>query len=181
VTRPYFLITARLGFGVWTPDDLPLSMALWGDPRVTRFIGGPFSSQQVRDRLAREIANQGEHGFQYWPVFLLSSGEHVGCCGLRPYPASQGVLEFGAHLRPECWGQGYGREAGQAVIRYAFTRLGARGLFAGHHPQNEASKALLRSLGFQCTGEEYYSPTGLLHLSYLLSGPPGPRSPDSSS
>jgi ribosomal-protein-alanine N-acetyltransferase len=177
MTRPYFLTTVRLGFGLWTPGDLDLSMALWGDPRVTRLIGGPFSRQQVSERLAREIASQEQHGFQYWPVFRLSDGVNVGCCGLRPNPAEKGVLEFGVHLRPEFWRQGYGGEAGEAVIRHAFATLGARGLNAGHHPRNEASKALLLSFGFDYTGDEFYAPTGLRHPSYLLLGP---RRPDSS-
>ena len=81
----YFLRTARLGFRYWEADDLGLAMGLWGDERVTRLIGGPFTREQVRDRLMREIANQDDHGVQYWPIFLLTGGEHLGCCGLRPY------------------------------------------------------------------------------------------------
>src|SRR5216684_4242363 len=79
----YFLKTERLGFSLWQPDDLPLAQALWGDAQVSRLIGGPFSPQQVEQRLAREIAHLDSVGVQYWPLFLLRSGEFVGCCGLR--------------------------------------------------------------------------------------------------
>ena len=54
--RDYFMLTSRLGFGTWTPDDLPLAVGLWGDAEVTRLIGGPFSEDWVRDRLEREIS-----------------------------------------------------------------------------------------------------------------------------
>src|SRR5512136_2712061 len=82
----YFLITQRLGFRMWTEADLDLAFGLWGDAEVTRLIGGPLSVERVQQRLAQEIANQTTYGIQYWPIFLLTNGEHVGCCGLRPYP-----------------------------------------------------------------------------------------------
>src|SRR5271170_685194 len=81
----YFLSTDRLGFDHWTPDYLPLAMALWTDPKVTRLLGGPLSPQRVEERLRREIALQDSRGVQYWPIFLRATAEHVGCAGLRPY------------------------------------------------------------------------------------------------
>jgi len=45
-------------------------------------------------------------------------------------------------------------------------------LFAGHHPENHASRRILSKLGFRLTHEEFYPPTGLLHPSYLLPRPP---------
>jgi [ribosomal protein S5]-alanine N-acetyltransferase len=164
----YFLQSQRLGFRPWSSDDLALAMALWGDADVTRFIGGPFSREQVEARLAREIDTLREYGVQYWALFLLESGAHVGCCGLRPYRPAEKIYEIGFHLKTAYWGQGYAREAASAVIAYAFDRLGAAGVFAGHNPANEASRRLLATLGFRYTHDEYYPPTGLHHPSYLL-------------
>jgi ribosomal-protein-alanine N-acetyltransferase len=141
---------------------------LWGDPEVTRLIGGPFSDEQVRERLAREIANFCEHGVQYWPMFLLATEEHVGCCGLRPYNRADRVLELGFHVKRAHWRQGYAQEAARAVIAYAFDSLGASTLFAGHSPANESSRHLLAKLGFRYARDEFYAPTGLYHPSYLL-------------
>ena len=164
----YFLRTERLGFRPWSESDLGLALELWGDPAVTRLIGGPFSPEQIRDRLAREMATQKTHGVQYWPIFLLVSDAHLGCCGLRPYRLEDGIYEIGIHLRAACWGQGYALEAARAVIAFAFENLGARALFAGHHPANGASRRLLATLGFPYTHDELYPPTGLNHPSYLL-------------
>lgn len=164
----YFLRTERLGFRRWSRDDLDLALGLWGDERVTRLIGGPFSPEQVRERLAREIANYDAFGVQYWPVFLLAGEDHIGCCGLRPYQPEQRIYEIGFHLRPEYWGRGYAVEAARAVMAYAFGDLGAAGLFAGHNPKNDASRSLLMKLGFRYTHDEYYPPTGLNHPSYML-------------
>src|SRR5258708_28836657 len=80
----YFLQTDRLGFRQWASDDLPLAQAIWGNPDVTRFVGGPFCLEQVQGKLDHEITNLKAHNVQYWPMFLLSTGEHAGCAGLRP-------------------------------------------------------------------------------------------------
>jgi RimJ/RimL family protein N-acetyltransferase len=168
----YFLRSERLGFRTWSDGDLELALGLWGDPEVTRLIGGPFSEEQVRERLSREIETQRSHKVQYWPVFLLATGEHVGCSGLRPYRPEEEILEIGFHLRRAHWGHGYAPEAARAVIVHAFTTLGASALFAGHNPANDASRRLLEKLGFRYTHDETYPPTGLNHPSYLLTRAP---------
>ncbi len=158
--------TPRLRFRLFRADDLPIARGLWGDPEVTRFIGGELDDAAVAAKLDEEMARAGEFGVQYWPVFLRDSGEHVGCCGLRP--REEGVLELGFHLRAAFWGRGLAREAASAVIAFAFDELGASWLFAGHHPENAGSRGLLLALGFRRTHDELYPPTGLLHPSYRL-------------
>jgi ribosomal-protein-alanine N-acetyltransferase len=169
--RSYFLTTDRLGFSQWNESDSSLAVTLWGDPKVSLFIGGPFTADEIRARLRREIEMMVAYGVQYWPVFLLEENKFAGCAGLRPYGDTERVFEMGVHLLPGCWGQGFGREAARAVIRLGFERLGAKGLFAGHHPANLASRRLLEGLGFRFTHEEFYAPTGLYHPSYLLMNP----------
>ncbi len=169
-TSCYFLEIERLGFRLWTEEDLSLAMQLWGDIEVTRLIDarGQLSDAQVRERLMQEIATAAAHGIQYWPIFLLTSHEHVGCCGLRPYDAPERIFEIGFHIGAKHWGRGYASEAARAVINYAFRELGASGLFAGHNPNNDASRHLLMKLGFTYTHDAFYAPTGLNHPSYRL-------------
>lgn len=171
VAPDYFLRSARLGFRCWSRDDLPLALALWGDHRVTQFIGGPFSPEQIEHRLTKENDMLQEHHFQYWPVFLLSDGQHVGCAGLRPYRPAEKIHELGFHLRPEFWGQGLAEEAARAVMAYAFETLNAKALSAGHHPANASSRHILEKLGFHFTHEEFYAPCGSQIPYYLLASP----------
>jgi RimJ/RimL family protein N-acetyltransferase len=170
IVSTYFLAAERLGFRAWSEDDLDLALGLWGDPEVTRLIDarGKLSEEQVRERLAQEMATERSHGIQYWPIFLLENGEHVGCCGLRPYDQSRGILELGFHIRSGHWGHGYATEAARAVMSHAFERLGVKGLFAGHNPKNRASRYILEKLGFHYIHDELYEPTGLEHPCYLL-------------
>jgi RimJ/RimL family protein N-acetyltransferase len=168
----YFLKTVRLGFRCWSMDDLPLALKLWSDPETTHLIGGPFLPVEITSRLRKEIDTMSVWKVQYWPLFFLSTGEHVGCGGLRPYKpphkTDDGVYELGFHLLPAFWGLGLPVEAGRGIITYAFESLGVKALFAGHHPANAASRRVLEKLGFAFTHEELYPPTGLLHPSYML-------------
>ncbi|HEY5928656.1 MAG TPA: GNAT family N-acetyltransferase [Kofleriaceae bacterium] len=176
--------TSRISFRTWREHDLPLVRALFGDPRVSAHVGGPFDDAQHRDRLATEIATEREHGYQYWPIFLRGTGTaggdvldgttHLGCCGLKPREPAQRIHELGFYLRPEYWSQGFAVEAATSVIAFAFDVLGAAALFAGHHPENTASRGTLSRLGFGFTHHELYPPTGLMHPGYELRAPPKP-------
>lgn len=168
--RQYFLKTPRLGFSRWSTDDLPLATSLWGDLEVTRYLSDPLSLEQIQKKLSQEISWMAAHDVQYWPIFLLAGDEFAGCCGLRPYKLEEKIYEFGFHLRPRCWGKGLATEAGRAAISYAFDALGVQALFAGHHPQNDASRRVLGKLGFRYLRDEIHPPTGKLHPSYLLEG-----------
>lgn len=172
--REYFMQTDRIGFSLWNKEDNSLAEMLWGEPEVTRYIcaSGKFTKEEIQRRLEKEMRQQKEYGVQYWPVFDLADQELIGCCGLRPYLDETGddvlVYEIGFHLRKEYWGLGYASEAARAAIAYAFRRQKADQIFAGHHPENEASGRLLKRLGFSYAGMNYYEPTGLYHPSYEL-------------
>lgn len=97
--RP-FLETPRIVFRPWAESDLELALALWGDPVVTEWIGGPFSAATVRERLEREIETQRMHGVQYWPIF-------------RRADAGRGVPASGHGGRGGRGGRASGRASGQ--------------------------------------------------------------------
>jgi ribosomal-protein-alanine N-acetyltransferase len=164
----YFLESKRLWFRCWAEKDWNLARELWGDLEVTKFFGGPFSEDAIRQRFNTQLRNQAELGFQYWPIFELASGEFVGCCGLRPYWPDKVVHELGFHLRPKFWGKGLAIEAAQAVIPYGFDVIGAKGLSAGHHPGNLNSKKVLEKLGFRYSHDELFEALVIRIPYYLL-------------
>ncbi|CAG9296218.1 GNAT family N-acetyltransferase [Celerinatantimonas diazotrophica] len=168
--RNYFITSKRLGFSEWKRADFDLALGLWGDYNVTKFFDstGQFTELRVRERLSQELVTKRKFGYQYWPIFKLTSGEHIGCAGLRPYDLDNKILEIGFHILPLQWRKGYAREAAQTIMSYAFNNLNIDALFAGHHPQNIGSRNLLKSLGFHYTHDEFYKPTGLKHPSYLF-------------
>ena len=54
------------------------------------------------------------------------------------------------------------------IGKFQFTALNTERLFAGHNPNNIASKKVLEKLCFQYIGDVFYEPTGLFHPSYEL-------------
>jgi RimJ/RimL family protein N-acetyltransferase len=155
--------TEHLVFRRWRDEDLPLAKSLFGDPRVTALVGGPFDDDQVRARLAFEIGNDAVHGYQYWPMF--AGDDFVGCCGLKPY---DDVVELGFYLMTEQQGRGYAVEAARAAIAHAFDAVGAPAIYACHHPQNIASRRTIEKLGFTYSHDALYPPTGLQHPNHVL-------------
>jgi len=137
-----------------------LAREFWGDIEVTHFFGGPFSDEEISQRLEREITRMNTQQFQYWPIYLLADNQHVGCCGLRPYKLECDIHKLGFHWRPRYWGQRLALESARAVIDVAFKAIGANGLSADHHPENAASKKVLEKLGFRYTRNEFFAALG---------------------
>ena len=146
---------------------MALADAIWGDPLVTKLTGGPFAPDAVRQRLRNEIENWRAFGIQYWPLFRADDGVLVGSCGLRPRNMEARWAELGFQLSRPAWGQGFATEAAKAVIEWA-RQHHFEALFAGHHPDNEASKRTLLRLGFTYTHDELYPPTGVEEPCYIL-------------
>ncbi|HEX7810026.1 MAG TPA: GNAT family N-acetyltransferase [Thermoanaerobaculia bacterium] len=153
--------TARIEFRRWSLSDAELGMRLWGNADVMRYIGGPYSKEEVSARLEREVANDARYGVQYWPVFI--DGEFAGACGIKPSPEDDTIFEMGFHFLPAFWGAGYASEASRAVMAFATDILGLDALYAGHHPENAVSRRLLTRLGFVEIGVHFFARTGLQH------------------
>ncbi len=168
----YFMSSGRIGFRKWRGIDFELAMELWGDHRVMHLIDkrSPLTREQIKERFDREIENQKNFGISYWPFFDRNRGKHefIGVCGLRPYGLQNVHKEMGFHLKHDEWRKGYGWEAANAVIDYAFSRLNIETLVAGHNPKNFASKGLLTKLGFKHFDEVFFEPTGMVHPIYEL-------------
>ncbi len=165
--------TKRLYTRQWDKADLKSAIKLWSDPRVMQFIDvrERLTDEDIEKKLMDQIQLDKEFKVQYWALVLKEKNQIIGCCGLRPYVAGKHIYELGFHLIPEFWGNGYATEAALGTIDYAFKKLHVQKLFAGHHPENIASKYLLKKLGFQYVKNELYQPTGLMHLSYILENP----------
>jgi hypothetical protein len=121
----YFMRTERLGFQCWAAKDLPLAVAIWGQPEVTRLIADLAnpSEEQARRRLAREMANQEAFGVQYWPLFRLDGGAPRVLRTSPPPPGRRRVRG----RRPPPAGRGGGSTGPRKTARLATASRG-RGL-----------------------------------------------------
>ena len=154
----------------WRQEDLESAIQLWGDDKVLEFIDvrDKLTEREVYEKLRQQIQMQQEFEVSYWVLVLKETNEIIGCCGLRPHNLEGKGFELGFHIMAKHWGNGYALESAKGAINYAFRKLKANYLFAGHNPKNAASKKLLYKLGFKYQGDEYYAPTKLMHPSYIL-------------
>lgn len=168
MSAQYFLTSNRIGFREWNLGDIDHAIDIWQNAEATKHTGGPLSVTKIHNRIITENRLLRLYNVQFWPMFLKDTGEFVGCCGLRPYKISDKIYELGVFIKPSLWHQGLATEAIHAVIDHAFNTMGAAGIFAGHHPENEVSKALIEHAGFSYSHDEFFEPTQLSHPSYML-------------
>ncbi|GAA5646803.1 MULTISPECIES: GNAT family N-acetyltransferase [Vibrio] len=81
-------------------------------------------------------------------MYLKSNEQLVGKCMLFSYSAHSRRAEIGFGLGKANWGQGYVREAANALIEYGFGQLSLRRIEAEIDPLNTSSANALEKLGF---------------------------------
>ncbi|WP_407569389.1 GNAT family N-acetyltransferase [Deinococcus altitudinis] len=170
------LHTERLSLRPHTLDDFADSVALWGDPEVTRFIGGrPFTAEEVWGRLLRYAGHWTLLGSGFWVVRERASGAFVGEVGLQdahrdivpPLGAPElGAPELGWVLSPAQQGKGYATEAVRAAQAWAGARLGAERLVCIIAPDNAASLRVADRCGFRETGRPVYHGETVVRLEH---------------
>lgn len=150
------LRTPRLELRPMTPADAPRLSALSSDLRIARMVSSlPFPNppENVAGFVARHPQIEAEGG----RVWAVCDAEGVqGAIGLHADPLRRAEAELGYWLALGVWGRGYATEAGRAVVAEGFARGGSgegfKELTAGYFPDNPASGAVLRKLGFRETG-----------------------------
>ena len=81
--------TARLTLRGHRIEDFDECAAMWGDPEVTRHIGGrPFTEEEVWTRLLRYVGHWSLLGFGYWVIREKATHRFVGEAGFAAGPSS---------------------------------------------------------------------------------------------
>jgi len=150
-------------------DDAEEALEIYGDPEVTRWIGGETSPDldAMRRRLerARELFDPRGHPFCLAACFLRDGGALVGAGLLKKLPDADGhdtdEVEVGWHLMRKRWGHGYATEIGRALLERGFAALDVDAIYAVTDPPNDRSQAVARRCGMEHVGptDRYYGKT----------------------
>lgn len=144
------LITERLRLRMVEQSDAHFIEQLYNTPDFLQFIGDKqIRSQADAVKYIEEkiLAMHQQHGVCLLLVERLDSQEKLGVCGLIKRP-ELAAYDIGYGFLPSTYGQGFGYEAGQAVINYAKQRSNIDELVAITTSDNVGSRALLTKLGF---------------------------------
>ncbi len=132
---------------------------MWGDPRVTRFIGGkPSTAPESWSRLLRYRGLWPVLGYGYWCVRERRSGRYVGDVGFADFrrgivPSIDGIPEAGWAIAPSAAGQGFATEALRAALAWLDGNVAAPRSLCLIAAENEASAHVARKAGYQPSGE----------------------------
>jgi len=76
------IVTQRLTIRPLVSSDVAALVALWTDPEVTRYMGGPRDRSRLEGGFAEDLAVAERPSFDLWPTVETSSGQVIGHCGL---------------------------------------------------------------------------------------------------
>ncbi|WP_137938028.1 GNAT family protein [Chitinivorax sp. B] len=145
------LHTARLILREITHNDTPALYAIHSDPVLMRWFGSdPLPDVQAAHQLVdtfaswRTLPNPGTR----WGIQQHGETNLIGSCGLFNWHRPWRKCSVGYELAMQHQGQGYMREAMQAILSWGFEQMSLNRIEAQIHPQNHPSIKLARTLGF---------------------------------
>ena len=151
--------TPRLILRPWSEEDTEqltvglndLELATW-----LAFVPHPYSRLDAKNwiRRCREISSAGNQPVAYeFAIELKSDQIVIGGVSLNKIDRKTRTAGGGIWIASRYQGHGYGREAFEAKIRFAFCELGLTKLVNGYFDGNENSCAMQRKLGYRRVGE----------------------------
>jgi RimJ/RimL family protein N-acetyltransferase len=153
VDLPLRLAGSRVVLRDFTPDDVDDAVSIVGDDRVTRWLSFDSRDRAATARMlaAAMVAAQADPRTEYYLAITRTNDDQViGFARL----ALGGVraAKLGFAINADHWGRGYATDAARTIIGYGFTRLDLHRITAAIGPDNEASQAVVKNLGFRYEG-----------------------------
>jgi [ribosomal protein S5]-alanine N-acetyltransferase len=105
----------------------------------------------LRSQLERSLDHPDQRGWCARAMVRAGDGVVIGSCGFHGPPPAVGRAEIGYTVLPPFRGQGFAVEAASALVEWAWLQ-GERVVFASVSPDNAASLAVVRKIGFVQTG-----------------------------
>ncbi|MBI2723895.1 MAG: GNAT family N-acetyltransferase [Chloroflexi bacterium] len=131
-----------------------VDMHRWiNDDRVTRFIANryPWSMAAEEAFLKRQVGAPGAYGDVRLSIDT-KEGRHIGNIGLRCVVEDRSGTLGMMIGEPDCWSRGYGRDALQALLKFAFGEMNLTRIDLEVLDFNERAQACYRSCGFVVEG-----------------------------
>ncbi|TDD57537.1 N-acetyltransferase [Kribbella antibiotica] len=135
-------------------SDLDDYLSVFGDDRVTDWMA--FASYD-RARAEKSLATLLERSAQAdRPDYMLAvtrrdDDRMIGFVRLAPGVHKNAKLGYGVHA--DHWGHGYATDTARTMLEFGFDTLGLHRITAAIGPENAASIAVVKRLGFSYEGQ----------------------------
>ncbi|MEM7128503.1 MAG: GNAT family protein [Chloroflexota bacterium] len=154
-TRPIpTLDTSRLTLRPFELSDAKQVQELAGDyelAKTTANIPHPYEGGMAEDWISRHAEKWRAGDMGTWAITNKTDGNLVGCIGLD-IALQHKSGELGYWVGRPYWGNGYGTEAAQAVVDYAFMTLKLHRIMGRHMSENPASSRIMQKVGMTYEG-----------------------------
>lgn len=142
--------TERLILRKWRSDEAALLLEILRQPGVMAGLGDTDFPERM-ERVMRDIPLTEPGGFDFRAVELRQTGDVIGFSGLKrgDYGPIIGKLEIGWTIADAHVGQGYAREAAEAVLERAARDFPGEDVWAIAAAVNERSRGLMQRLGMK--------------------------------
>ncbi|GAA1563616.1 GNAT family protein [Kribbella sancticallisti] len=134
-------------------EDLDDYLAIVGDDRVTTWMSFDSRDREAAQKALTAIldrARQTERPDYLLAVTRLDDDRLIGFARLGPTGVR--AAHLGYAIGADHWGRGYATDASRTLVRFAFEELGLHRVSAAIGPENLASVAVVKRLGFSYEG-----------------------------
>ncbi|MEM9419687.1 MAG: GNAT family N-acetyltransferase [Planctomycetota bacterium] len=139
-------------------SDLDEAFLVVGDAETMSFYPQPYTRDQVRQIIEKNIRTYQEAGYGLFAVRDKKIGCFLGDCGITVQIIDgREELEVGYRIGKEYWGQGIAPEAAKAMIRYGFETLGLEKLYSYMAKDHHQSRRTAEKTGMTLE-KEYNNP-----------------------
>lgn len=148
------LKSERLFFREITKEDVIDMFEIYSDPETARFDW--YYPIESMDK-AREIIDNFQEAYDEkeeitWGVVKKDDNKLIGYCCLGDFEEGPRSCEIGYGFNREYWNKGYGTEAVNVLVKYAFEEMNINRIAGTVTLGNDASIKLLKKCGFQQEG-----------------------------
>lgn len=152
------------------PEVASKAFSGWSrDTEYTRLLDNDparlWSAKKIQAWIEKDFERGVQNGF-FFEIRTLSEDRLIGFVGLFGLSWSHGDIWVGIGLGDrEYWGKGYGTDALQVVLRYAFTELNLRRVTLGVFAYNLRAIKSYEKAGFKVEGQlrQYIARDGQRH------------------
>ena len=141
----------RVSLRAFGSEDLDRTLEWVNDPEVTRFTGTVFPISSAEHQLWYQELLKDRTRKMF--AIVSSDGKHIGNIGLKAIDWISRNAEVQVYIgEAEFRGKGYGTEAIEAVVEFAFERLNLHRIYARVFSYNERAMKSFEQCGFQNEG-----------------------------
>jgi ribosomal-protein-alanine N-acetyltransferase len=144
------LETRRLILRRFELEDLDTLYTFYSDPEVRRYFpDGTQTYEYTREELEWYLNGHPKHPeLGLWATIHKETNQMIGRCGLLPWVIDQQPEVEVAYLFGKAyWHQGFGSEAAQGILDYAFEKLELNRLICLIDKDNAASIGVAKKIG----------------------------------